>query len=33
MTDIRIRDYEGSDADNLNRTAVAAFGQFRDHYQ
>ena len=32
MTDIRIRDYEGSDADNLNRTAVAAFGQFRDHY-
>jgi GNAT superfamily N-acetyltransferase len=33
MTDIRIRDYEGSDADNLNRTAVAAFDQFRDRYQ
>ncbi|MBR1213809.1 GNAT family N-acetyltransferase [Bradyrhizobium sp. JYMT SZCCT0180] len=32
MTDILIRDYEGSDADNLNRTAAAAFGQFRDHY-
>ena len=25
MTDIRIRDYRGSDADNLNRIAVAAF--------
>ena len=33
MTDIRIRDYERSDAENLNRLAVAAFGQFRDHYQ
>ena len=33
MTDIRIRDYEDSDADNLNRMAVAAFGQFREHYQ
>ena len=33
MTDIRIRDYEASDADKLNRTAIAAFGQFRDHYQ
>ena len=32
MTDIRIRDYEGSDAENLNRLAIAAFGQFRDHY-
>jgi GNAT superfamily N-acetyltransferase len=32
MTDIRIRDYESSDAENLNRIAVAAFGQFRDHY-
>src|SRR4051795_6479421 len=32
MTDIRIRDYENSDADNLNRTAVTAFAQFRDHY-
>ena len=33
MTDIRIRDYQSSDAENLNRLAVAAFGQFRDHYQ
>jgi len=33
MADIRIRDYEGSDAENLNRLAVAAFGQFHDHYQ
>jgi GNAT superfamily N-acetyltransferase len=33
MTDIRIRDYQSSDAENLNRIAVAAFGQFRDHYQ
>ena len=33
MTDIRIRDYERSDAENLNRMAVAAFGQFREHYQ
>ena len=32
MTDIRIRDYESSDAENLNRMAVAAFGQFREHY-
>ena len=32
MTDIRIRDYESSDAENLNRMAVAAFGQFRDHF-
>ena len=33
MTDIRIRDYEGSDAENLNRIAVSALAQFRDHYQ
>jgi hypothetical protein len=33
MTDIRIRDYDGQDADNLNRIAVSAFEQFRDHYQ
>ena len=33
MTDIRIRDYESSDAEDLNRIAIAAFGQFRDHYQ
>ena len=33
MTDIRIRDYEHSDAESLNRMAVAAFGQFREHYQ
>ncbi|MBR1144741.1 GNAT family N-acetyltransferase [Bradyrhizobium sp. AUGA SZCCT0431] len=33
MTDIRIRDYQSSDAEDLNRMAVAAFGQFRDHYQ
>ena len=33
MTDVRIRDYESADAENLNRIAVAAFEQFRDHYQ
>jgi len=33
MTDIRIRDYQGSDADNLNRVAIAAFSQFHEHYQ
>jgi GNAT superfamily N-acetyltransferase len=33
MTDIRIRDYESSDAEDLNRTAVSAFEQFRDLYQ
>jgi GNAT superfamily N-acetyltransferase len=32
MTDIRIRNYQSSDAENLNRIAVAAFGQFREHY-
>src|SRR5258707_4180258 len=33
MTDIRIRDYENSDAKDLSRIAVSAFGQFRDQYQ
>jgi GNAT superfamily N-acetyltransferase len=33
MTDVRIRDYESSDADDLNRIAVSAFEQFRDQYQ
>jgi GNAT superfamily N-acetyltransferase len=33
MSDIRIRDYENSDADDVNRIAVSAFGQFRDRYQ
>jgi GNAT superfamily N-acetyltransferase len=32
-TDIRLRDYAASDADDLNRIAVAAFSQFRDQYQ
>ena len=29
----KIKDYEDSDAENLNRIAVAAFSQFRGHYQ
>jgi GNAT superfamily N-acetyltransferase len=29
----KIRDYEDSDAENLNRIAVSAFSQFRDYYQ
>ena len=33
MTDINIRDYDGQDAETLNRIAVSAFEQFRDHYQ
>jgi GNAT superfamily N-acetyltransferase len=33
MTDIKIRDYDGQDADNLNRIAVSAFEQFQGHYQ
>jgi GNAT superfamily N-acetyltransferase len=33
MADIRIRDYVSSDADDLNRIAVAAFDQFRDQYE
>jgi GNAT superfamily N-acetyltransferase len=32
-TDIRVRDYAASDADDLNRIAVAAFSEFRDHYR
>ena len=32
-TDIRVRDYAASDADDLNRIAVAAFSQFRDQYR
>ena len=32
MTDTQIRNYQSSDAENLNRIAVAAFDQFRDHY-
>ena len=32
MTEIRLRDYQSSDAENLNRIAVSAFDQFRDHY-
>jgi GNAT superfamily N-acetyltransferase len=30
--DVKIRDYEGSDADDVNRIAVSAFSQFRDQY-
>ena len=33
MTDIEIRDYQSSDAEDLNRVAVSAFDQFRDQYQ
>jgi GNAT superfamily N-acetyltransferase len=33
MTDVQIRDYVSSDAENLNRIAVSAFDQFRDQYQ
>ena len=33
MTDVRIRDFESSDAEDLNRIAVSAFEQFRDQYQ
>ena len=32
MAEIRLRDYQGADAENLNRIAVSAFDQFRDHY-
>ncbi|WP_291855930.1 GNAT family N-acetyltransferase [Bradyrhizobium sp.] len=32
MADIRIRDYKSTDAEALNRIAVSAFEQFRDHY-
>jgi GNAT superfamily N-acetyltransferase len=33
MTDVQIRNYKSSDAENLNRVAVAAYGQFRDQFQ
>ena len=32
MAEIRLRDYQNSDAENLNRIAVSAFDQFRNHY-
>ena len=32
MAEIRLRDYQSSDAENLNRIAVSAFDQFRNHY-
>jgi hypothetical protein len=31
MAEIRLRDYQNADAENLNRIAVSAFEQFRDH--
>jgi GNAT superfamily N-acetyltransferase len=33
IADIKIRDYENPDAEELNRLAVSAFSQFRDQYQ
>jgi GNAT superfamily N-acetyltransferase len=33
MAEIRLRDYESADAEDLNRIAVSAFDQFRDHYR
>lgn len=32
MAEIRLRNYQEADAEDLNRIAVAAFDQFRDHY-
>ena len=32
-TDVKVRDYEGPDAEALNRIAVSAFSQYRDQYQ
>ena len=32
MAEIRLRDYQSSDAENLNRIAVSAFDQVQDHY-
>ena len=32
MAEIRLRDYQEADAEDLNRVAVAAFDQFRDNY-
>ena len=31
-TDVTVRDYRSSDAEDVNRIAVAAFSQFRDRY-
>jgi GNAT superfamily N-acetyltransferase len=33
MAEVRLRDYENADAELLNRIAVSAFDQFRDHYE
>jgi GNAT superfamily N-acetyltransferase len=33
MADVAIRDYRSADAEDVNRIAVTAFGQFRDEYQ
>jgi GNAT superfamily N-acetyltransferase len=33
MAEIRLRNYEDADAENLNRIAVSAFDQFRRHYE
>jgi GNAT superfamily N-acetyltransferase len=33
MAEIRLRNYESADAENLNRIAVSAFDQFRHHYE
>jgi acetyltransferase (GNAT) family protein len=33
MAEIRLRDYESTDAETLNRIAVSAFDQFRHHYE
>ena len=32
-TDITVRDYESSDAEHVNRIAVAAFSQFSEQYE
>jgi GNAT superfamily N-acetyltransferase len=33
MAEIRLKDYEDAEAENLNRLAVSAFEQFRHHYE
>jgi GNAT superfamily N-acetyltransferase len=33
MAEIRLRDYESADAENLNRIAVSAFDQFQHQYE
>jgi GNAT superfamily N-acetyltransferase len=33
MAEIRLRDYESADAEDLNRIAVSAFDQFQHHYE